>query len=71
MSQNTTRQAAQVQDQAGGMAAQNRRFVVQQAPDGKRFEVVERETLNLGGIYWDAAKAQGRADYLEGLEKPA
>lgn len=42
------------------------RYTVQLAPDGKRFEVVERATLHLFGGFWTREEAQARADGLNG-----
>ncbi len=39
-------------------------FKVQRAPDGKQFEVIERTTLNLFGVYPTKEEAQARADFL-------
>lgn len=45
-------------------------YKVQRAPDGRRFEVINRETLELFGVpVYDEASAQRRADALNAESK--
>ncbi|WP_172751401.1 hypothetical protein [Diaphorobacter sp. LR2014-1] len=39
-------------------------YKVQLAPDGRRFEVIESDTLYLFGSFWTREEAQARADAL-------